>query len=538
MPVTPSLKAAATSRIVLAFVLLVAASVSAVPAQDKVAKRAIKSLRDGRFDDAAVEARQAIDICQGVNPPDSSCIALALRVATQALASTNRYAEAEEAYLRLIGNRKYLNDSDYHELADCFIVAAEDLYSEKQIVKSLIFARRGLDLLIACNSTRKMEAIEATKQNLTWMYSDAEDSSQHVRLFLERQRHIGDDTDSIDYWMLSSIAWGMFERITSESGQNEAVVYGLQAVECLDRPSKPDLTVINNEPITLYRMRFVGRSLLQLAYYDDAERLSERAIEIAPLVPILYGIVPPDLLLDLGTIKFVKGNHIAAIKYISDALVAAEADSTDECELPSLCLRMLAEAHLGAGDVSAAESTIRRALAVRLTNCEVTHRETAALYFTLGKIHAQQAVLDSAVYNFTRAYDITVRVQGASHADAAACLVEVGLAYLALQKFDSCYAAWSESLRIYKNTLGDEHPTYAVATMYMGDYYATISQFDKAKHYYQSAYAVFSAREGRPDPLIHSVLERLVWLNRALGSETEAVFYEKRSAEVTRQLGP
>ena len=219
----------------------------------------------------------------------------------------------------------------------------------------------------------------------------------------------------------------------------------------------------------------------------------------------------------------------------AEKLYQASVDAAPDADVMER-LSGLAEAR---GDPAAAESWLRRALALREKLLGPVHPKTAAARNGLGLLAMNAGKLDEAGALFEGAIQAYRSGPGLEREDAAFALDNLGNVRRAQERFDESQRLFEQALEIRRATLGGEHPDTATTLVNLGGLFHVQGKLDQAEPLYRQALAIQEKQLGPNDPVVGQTLFNLGHLLAAKEDRSGAIEAFQRAAAILEQTyGP
>lgn len=187
------------------------------------------------------------------------------------------------------------------------------------------------------------------------------------------------------------------------------------------------------------------------------------------------------LLVSIGQIQYLRGDHDDALKTYQTSLSLAKAAFGDDSLEAAACHNCIGVLHyiMPDGESSVALESLQTALTIRKSMLGREHIHVGTTYNNIGRIFFQQGMYADAMNAYQRALDIRRTVQGES-VDVAATLFNVGQVYHQQQMREEALAHYKDFLKLAKKHFGDYHRDVCIVTTCMGQVFHEQKDFDKA----------------------------------------------------------
>jgi tetratricopeptide (TPR) repeat protein len=262
---------------------------------------------------------------------------------------------------------------------------------------------------------------------------------------------------------------------------NEATAGQVTAKELLDRGAERIVAELADQPLIQARlMHTIGGVYVNLALYEPAERMLERAVAVTTAV---RGPDHPEVAQSL--------NSLGAL-------------------------------HVRQGRYAAADSAWRRALAIREHTLAPHDSALAESYSNLGVLYAMQGRLADAVPLFEQSLHIWERVLGPEHPNLAAGLNNLAIVYRSQGQYADAERAYRRALEIREREFGTQHLAITQVLNNLADLYADQGKYDEAAALFQRSLSIREATLEPDHPDIATSLQNLALLHFRRGNYAEA----------------
>jgi tetratricopeptide (TPR) repeat protein len=275
-----------------------------------------------------------------------------------------------------------------------------------------------------------------------------------------------------------------------------------------------------------------GQHLLQMARFDDAKKLLERAMEIALA---LWGDQSPRLspiANNLGRVMLRTGDVAGARTQFERALALDErvygASHPHVAEIVNnrgVCLHVL-------GDTVAAEDDFRRALQIYQFNFADGHGKIASIVNNLGYAMVGRGDLRAAREHFNEALQMAQSTLGVDHPTVAAVLRNLGSVCASLEKYKDAKLCYEQAAQIDERVLGPVHPDTAADLAGLAEAVEQLGEWPKAKGHMNRS---ITLEQSLPKPDQSRLAERyktLARIHRNMGEADDARRCLARAAEL------
>jgi serine/threonine protein kinase/Tfp pilus assembly protein PilF len=164
------------------------------------------------------------------------------------------------------------------------------------------------------------------------------------------------------------------------------------------------------------------------------------------------------LLSTVGAVYDSLGQYQDALPMLDESL-RLQPVSRDNSRINTLL--ELGQAHIGAGDLSAAEAPLQEALRLSQSNFGAGSQESGRALWILGKLRHQQGQFGEAKDLYKRALAISETTR-APQTDVAAVLDDLAQIYSREQQWALAKQTYERALDVDRRVLGDDHPRVAM----------------------------------------------------------------------------
>ncbi|MEP6762767.1 MAG: serine/threonine-protein kinase [Gemmatimonadaceae bacterium] len=242
-------------------------------------------------------------------------------------------------------------------------------------------------------------------------------------------------------------------------------------------------SLFKNEPeVKSALLASIGRTYLGLGKYDDASRTLHEALVLARTTDNGRSADVTEGIRSLAMLEAERGKIPDAESLFVEALSRANKQPVDSATLGSL-LDGFGSLQLDKGDFSAAEMTLRNALAVRQSMLGARNPEIAGTLNNLAVSLGQQNRWTEAIPLHENALNILRAAKGDEHPDVATGLNTLANAYTIIGRFPAADTMFKQALALRVRLLGAHHPevawthySYADMLRLSGDFSHAIEQ--------------------------------------------------------------
>lgn len=219
------------------------------------------------------------------------------------------------------------------------------------------------------------------------------------------------------------------------------------------------LTLGNNDLCVAHTLGNIGAVYLNLGWYDDALQVLEESLSIRlelrddPSSNLPKGCEHVDLfdiLNNLGSVEFLKGNNIKAMSYFQDCLKELTTGKVPgNTENIANTLYNIGHVHLVLCEYEDGLIAMSESLQLTQSNFGREDIRTAEAIEKIGAIHMSRNEFDDALKSFVEALRITKMGLGSEHVDCAPSLYNVGFIYELRKDTRRAMELYTAALEIY-----------------------------------------------------------------------------------------
>ncbi len=251
-------------------------------------------------------------------------------------------------------------------------------------------------------------------------------------------------------------------------------------------------TLPRDHPSVVDASSALGLTLQKRGQYDDAIRVMEAVVRIDSAT----GAGPRDRaahLRELGNAHFYAGHYPAADSLVRRVLALNRASYGERHPEVATDLATLGEIEVVLGKYADAEQSYRQALEIARGWYGEDHPETAANLTRLGRALQYEEKLPEANAALEQALAINERVFGPVHPQVAEALNELGNAAWQADQFDLAEARYRRVLAIYRQVFGDQHQFVGVAMANVASVLSQKQDYKTAEDLYRRAIIIYEA---------------------------------------------
>ncbi len=254
---------------------------------------------------------------------------------------------------------------------------------------------------------------------------------------------------------------------------------------------------------------------LRAGHYDDGQTLADAALQAAEALG--YGPLRAEALIQVGAARELQGDYAAAAASLEEAYNLAARTGHDEVAAgATITLTRVAGKRQALHAAGLVWGRVAAVIVARLG--EEEGLLGADLHAELGQVLDASGELSAAITEARAALAIREARLGLDHPDVAASLHNLGVASLHRGMHDDAADYLARALAIRRAVLGEEHPEVAATYNWLGNYHASRNENGDAIALYRKALAI---REKALPPGHPDIASSLSNLGLCLGQENE-----------------
>ena len=215
---------------------------------------------------------------------------------------------------------------------------------------------------------------------------------------------------------------------------------------------------------------------------------------------------------NLATIRFDAGRYPAAESLLKRALAIRQTHSESHPAPHAATLRSLAEVVLAAGRSYEAETTYRQAADIYEKAFGPNDPQLALTLTYLGRLHIECGQHGSAQQVLARAVEIQNRRGDVRDAAIALTFSTYGNLHAARNNFEQAEAFYGRALQVQRDVLGNDHPDLAATLVLFGDATLTRGDHVSAERSYRKALEICRKQLGEGHKSVAEGMHRLAKL--------------------------
>lgn len=331
----------------------------------------------------------------------------------------------------------------------------------------------------------------------------------------------------------SDILFGIFESADPAEARGGEIT----ARELLDRGAA-ELSLLDDNPqVQSATLDTIGRIYGELAQYDEARALLERAIDQRRQVFGPATLEVAESMAHLGRVMTETGDFERAESLHRKALDLRRDLAGELSEEAASSLFDLATTLFELGRFDEARPYVETALAIRRRLPEDNRQETAILVNELGRQVMAKGDFAGAELLLREA----LKLYGEStpdHPDLASLLNNLAVTMAQQDRHSEAVAFYERALETRRRVLAPDHPDIAMVMANMSGTLVSLGRLDEAEEALQAALSIRRQAFGDAHPTVGSNLSLLGKVRLARGDVEGAAELYRRSVEMGRRLVP
>ena len=307
---------------------------------------------------------------------------------------------------------------------------------------------------------------------------------------------------------------------------DEAIRLSERALQLAQTPSRPDDPYVGD---LLFRLAELKRVM---GDYVTAERLFERAVAVDQKA---LGREHPQTALalrGLGSLYLAKGDYAKAEPLLQESLEISERTLGSEHPTIALCLRLLANLHGYLEDLERARTYLERALAIAEKGFEPDDVSLIAVAHDLGDIYRVMEDYDRAEPLLQRAADYVEKKFGPEHIQLASPLHNLGNVAAERKEYARALELYGRAHAIREKVLGPQHPDTVRLLTAIANVYGAQGDYARALELHKQALDFLTISAGPYHRATAVALDGVARSYAALGNLPLAIQYQARYDEV------
>ncbi len=279
------------------------------------------------------------------------------------------------------------------------------------------------------------------------------------------------------------------------------------------------------------RLRTLGKAYRSLRQAEAAEELLLSALELHRQQ---IGPEHPDLapsLLALGEFYNLANQPGAAIPYLEEILASGDIQKAEYSEAywtEALC--EIGDAYLLQDQAEKAVEVLKQCIRIQEARVGDSHLELVGELSELGNSQLRLGQLRQAEATYRRVLQIREAQLPEDHPDIAYAYVNLGVVYLEMERGQEAESYLLEGLKRVRDSLGSDHPLSGAALVNLATAAELNNQIAKAVEYLEEAIRVYLLPTSTERTLIRQLMSTLIPLQRELGQDDRADYWERRLA--------
>lgn len=256
----------------------------------------------------------------------------------------------------------------------------------------------------------------------------------------------------------------------------------------------------------------LGTYRLQCAYYQEAERYFDQALQICQE---LAGSEHPGTsyaLNGLALLYHMRGHYQQAEAFFQHALELRENAAKPDQHAVAQTRNNLATLYQDQGKLQQAAQFFRQAIEIDEQALGRDHPETAQFISNLAFLYDEQGYHGPAENLHKRVYDIVSQRLPAGHPDIARSLNALATNAVARGDYQDAEVLYDEAIYQQEKHLGSEHADTAQSLNNLAYLYTCQAKYQQAEQLYQQVRAIYEGKLGSDHPRTAVALTNLGWL--------------------------
>jgi eukaryotic-like serine/threonine-protein kinase len=298
-------------------------------------------------------------------------------------------------------------------------------------------------------------------------------------------------------------------RVLEERGSYTEAIDVLEDAERLYSSREPvssDLAATLRE---LFNTHFYAGHL------DVADQIGQRALEMTKQVHgDRHALVAEDLI-NLGAVRFERGQYTEAEGYYRQALAITESWYGGEHYKTASNLTMLGRSLQLQKRLDEARDVLTRAVTIQERVFGLNHPRVASAVNDLGSVALLSGDLDTAEQAFTRMSQIYRSVYGEKHYLIATAISNLGSVYVARKDYRRAEAQYREAIALYSETQSPEHLNTGIGRIKLGRALVGQERYEEAENELLTGYDILTKQTSPSVSWLRAAREDLVKLYTA-----------------------
>lgn len=316
----------------------------------------------------------------------------------------------------------------------------------------------------------------------------------------------------------------------------EAAGSRVTARDLLDRGVNTSQSELGQQPQLLARMmNTIGDAYSALGLYAPAIATLERALKAKEQSAASDSSIA-ETEMALGDAMARHGDPKPSEQHFLRAIALSNRARKPHDPLVARELAGLAALRLGQGQLAAAESLYKRAIATDGTNPD--ELLFARHLIGLGVVHWYQKRYPEAEAELRRGLDIEQRKLGPDHPDVATVMNNLGGILWSEGRVEEALPMYERTLKIYNRTYDPSHPNMSAISNNLGETYWKLGRYKEAEPLFRRALAIKESKLAPGHPSIAVTLNGLAGVLRDEKRFAEAEPLYQRALAIRRKALP
>ncbi len=402
----------------------------------------------GNYGAALVEARKLEQAVRQIGGTTHSNYPLVLEFVGNSLTGQGKYAEAEEAHLRVLAIREKMYGASSTQAADSLNNLGNAKLRQGRLDDAEGYFSRSVDIYQQAKGLNSPDVVFILS-NLSVVYQAQGKYSQAEKL---RRQVISvyEEARGADHPTVADAVAKLANLYQVMGRYNEAEPLFKRALAIQDRPGASQIEAA-------YTHNNLGIMYFGVGKHSDAEVNFKRALAIEEQIVGPSHPMVAEVLQNLGAVMKSQCRYEEATSLAQRAIAIREkALGRDHPDVASTLVN-LANVYSLQAKFDESDPLYKRALVLQERALGSDHPNVSYTFHNLGYAAEAQKRYDEAEGYYRRTVAIRERVFGQTHPELAASLNNFGNTLIALKRYDDAGAVLERAWTIYVNTVGPDH---------------------------------------------------------------------------------
>ena len=513
--------------------LLLLATSSPAAAQkerwDELNYREKQLSEQGKYDDAIVVGKEALQIAEATFGPEHYNVSTSLNELALLFRYQGRYAEAEPLFKHSLAIVERVFGPDDRDVATIVGNLAGLYQQEGRYPEAEPLYKRSLTINEKVLGPNDPE-VATSLTNLGGLYEEEgrypETEPLYKRSLAILEKALGPEHPTVALSLTNlALLYEAQGHYTDAEPLFKRSLAILEKTEGLDHP--------NTAAVATYLAEIYYRQ----GRYDEAEPLLKQGLATREKV---LGSDHPDVassLNDLALLYQAQGRYAEAEPLYKRSLAIREKAFGPEHSVVAVSLSNLAAFYQTQGRYAEAELLFKRSLAIDEKALGPDHPDVASSLTDLALVYRLEGRLAEAEPLYNRALAIREKILGPDHPEVATTLQNVAELYDVQGRYAEAESVQKRSLAIFEKNFGPDHTSVAGALNDLGEIYHNQGRYAEAESLLRRSLAIDQKMFGPDHPTVALDLENLAALSQIQGRSAEAEeFFERALQNISRQF--